>query len=198
MPDGSGLFNIERYTYLDTQTTPPRWKDTREATVWHFPDGRLQGVRQLDLPFSSCRVWQNPASGRYVMLHTLPAPLENGNSTISYALHTWQGNPLTAELVNIPPPAVARAPDEAPGVGRWKWIDNIGFAVSGDMAVLLKPGYALLLTDGETFAERVFAALPDLETGYFKNCAVVPKLWRRHIMPANVEACISTAATICP
>ena len=177
LPDGSGLFNIERYTYLDKQTAPSRWENSREVTAWSFPDGVLQGVRQLDLPFSNCQVFQNPMSGRYVMLHTLPAPLENGNSTISYALHTWQGNPLTAELVDIPPPAVACAPDEAPGTGRWKWIENIGFAANGDMAVLLQPGYAhpgyaLLLTDGETFAPRAFAPLPDLEAGYFKNCAV--------------------------
>lgn len=177
LPDGSGLFNIERYTHLDTQSTPPCWKDSREVTAWSFPDGVWQGVRQLDLPFSSCQVFQNPMSGRYVMLHTLPAPLENGNSTISYALHTWQGSPLHADMIDIPPPTTACAPDEAPGAGRWKWIENIGFATNGDMAVLLKPGYAhpgyaLLLTDGETFAPRAFAPLPDLEAGYFKNCAV--------------------------
>lgn len=177
LPDGSGLFNIERYTYLDTQTAPPRWQDTREATLWHFPEGALQGVRELDLPFSACRVSQNPASGRYVMLHTPPAPLPGHNSTISYALCTWQGNPLHADMTDIPPPAAAHAPDEAPGAGRWKWIENISFAADGDMAVLLKPGYAnpgyaLLLTDGETFAQRAFTLLPEPETGFFRDCAV--------------------------
>lgn len=177
LPDSSALFAIDHYTYLDKHCAPPCWKDTQEATLWCFPEGVLQGVRKLDLPFSSCQVWQNPASGRYVMLHTLPAPLAGHNSTVSYALCTWQGSPLHAAMIDIPPPAAARAPDEAPGAGRWKWIENIGFAANGDMVVLLQPGYAnpgyaLLLTDGETFAPRAFTPLPNLEKGFFRNCAV--------------------------
>ena len=41
LPDGSGLFNIERYTYLDKQTAPPRWEDSREVTAWSFSRWRV-------------------------------------------------------------------------------------------------------------------------------------------------------------
>ncbi len=177
LPDGSGLFVIDAYDYFDKHADPPRWAKVREASQWGFSDGVLQGVRQLDLPFSSGQVFQSPVSGRYVMLHTLPAPLENGHSTISYALCSWQGSPLAAEMADIPPPESARAPDEAPGKGRWKWIESIRFAANGDMALLVhpgyaNPGYALLLVDGETFAERAFAPLPILQEGFFRDCAV--------------------------
>lgn len=181
LPDGAGLFVIDAYDYFDKSADPPRWERVREASQWGFPDGVLQGVRQLDLPFNNCQVFQNPASGRYVMRHTLPAPLENGRNTVSYALCTWTGSPLAAEPADIPPPASASAPDNAPGRGRWKWLETVRFAADGDMALLLmpgyaNPGYALLLADGETFAERAFAALPafndDVRGGSYTDCAV--------------------------
>lgn len=177
LPDGTGLFVIDAYDYFDKDADPPRWAKVREASQWGFPDGALQGVHQLDLPFNNCQVFQSPTSGRYVMLHTLPALLEDGHSTVSYAVCTWTGSPLAAEMADIPPPESARAPDKAPGKGRWKSMETIRFAADGDMALLLypgyaSPGYALLLADGETFAERAFTLLPILQKGFFLDSAV--------------------------
>lgn len=178
LPDGSGLFVVDKYTRLDTSGPQPRWLDERQAIRWRWPDGAAQGTRLLDIPFTTARVHTDYPRGRYWLPHALGVPLEGGNSTTASGLCVWQGDVLTAAFHPVPPPPQAAVPPGQPGQGLWRNIEALSLAPDGDAALLLGPGYGtsatydLLLLCGQRFEAQAFVSLCSFQQYFAAGCAL--------------------------
>lgn len=178
LPDSSGLFVTSRqFHLLDATARPPQWQQTYQATLWHWPDGIVQGERELSLPLVG-DIYPDYPRGRYLLAYPVGVALDPATHVASFALCHWSSNLLTADFTDIPPPPQAAMPAHFPGTGRWKNINTFSVAADGDIAILLRPGHQttqshdLVLLDGQHFQPQAFSIVAEAPQLEARNCAL--------------------------